>query len=37
MVNALILAGGIAFVVAVVVLLDWLGRRKEQRSHAPRT
>lgn len=36
MVNALIFVGGIVLIVAVVVLLDWLARRKDQQSHTPR-
>jgi hypothetical protein len=36
MVNALIFVGGIVVVVAVVALLDWLARRKDQQSPAPR-
>jgi len=31
--NALILLGGILLVAAVITLLDWLGRRKDRRSH----
>ena len=30
--NALLMLGGIAVVVAIVVLLDWLGRRKDRES-----
>jgi hypothetical protein len=37
MINALILAGGITLVVAVVVLLDWFARRKDQQSHVSRS
>ena len=32
MVNALILLWGFAAVAAVIVLLDWLGRRKDRQS-----
>ncbi len=36
MVNALVLYGGITFVASIIVLLDWLGRRKDRRSgHRP--
>jgi hypothetical protein len=31
MVNALIMVYGLILVVGVVVLLDWLGRRKDRR------
>ncbi len=37
MTNALIFVGGILLVVSIVALLDWLGRRKDDQSHAPRT
>lgn len=37
MINALLLFGGIALIVSIVGLLDWLARRKDQQSHAPRT
>jgi hypothetical protein len=37
MINALIFFGGIALIVSIVGLLDWLARRKDQQSHAPRT
>jgi hypothetical protein len=30
--NALLMLAGIAFVVWVVVLLDWFGRRKDRQS-----
>lgn len=30
--NALLMLWGIALVVGVVVLLDWLGRRKDRQS-----
>ena len=30
--NALLMLGGIALVVGVVTLLDWLGRRKDRQS-----
>lgn len=30
--NALLMLWGIALVVGVVVLLDWLGRRKDRKS-----
>lgn len=30
--NALLFLGGIAVVVGVIVLLDWLSRRKERQS-----
>ena len=36
MTNALIFMGVILLVVSVVALLDWLARRKDQQSHAPR-
>lgn len=36
MTNALILMGIILLVVSVVALLDWLARRKDRQSHAPR-
>lgn len=36
MINALIFFGVIAVVVSIVGLLDWLSRRKDQQSHAPR-
>ena len=29
--NALLMLGGIAVIVAIVAILDWLGRRKERR------
>lgn len=32
MVNALILIYGIIFGVSIIVLLDWLGRRKDRQS-----
>jgi hypothetical protein len=37
MINALIFSGIILFVVSVVALLDWLARRQDRQSHAPRT
>ena len=37
MINALIFSGGILLIVSIVVLLDWLARRKDQQSHTPRT
>lgn len=37
MTNALIFAGGVLLIVSVVVLLDWLARRKDRHSHAGRT
>jgi len=37
MTNALIFAGGILLIVSVVALLDWLARRKDRQTHAPRT
>ena len=37
MTNALIFMGGILVIVSIVALLDWLARRKDQQSHAPRT
>jgi hypothetical protein len=37
MINALILAGGIALIVSIVALLDWLARRKDRQSHAERS
>ena len=36
MTNALIFAGSILLVVSIVALLDWLARRKDRQSHAPR-
>ena len=36
MVNALILMWGIAAISGVIVLLDWLGRRKDRHSRQPR-
>jgi hypothetical protein len=34
--NAFVMLWGIALIMSVVVLLDWLGRRKERRSkHRP--
>ncbi len=30
--NALILFGGIALIASIIVLLDWLGRRKDRQS-----
>jgi len=30
--NALLMLWGIALVVGVIVLLDWLGRRKDRKS-----
>lgn len=30
--NALLMLGGIALVVGIVTLLDWLGRRKDRQS-----
>jgi len=30
--NALLMLWGIALVVGVVVLLDWIGRRRDRRS-----
>ena len=36
MVNALILIWSIIFLVSIVALLDWLGRRKDRQSkHRP--
>lgn len=32
MVNALLLLYGIAAIAAVILLLDWLGRRKDRQS-----
>lgn len=37
MTNALIFMALILLVVSIVALLDWLARRKDQHSHAPRT
>lgn len=37
MTNALIFMAIILLVVSVVALLDWLARRKDRQSHAPRT
>ena len=37
MTNALILYGTILVIVSIVALLDWLARRKDRQSHAPRT
>lgn len=37
MTNALIFTAGILLVVSIVALLDWLARRKDERSHAPRS
>lgn len=31
--NLLIMYGGIALFGAILVLMDWLGRRQERRSH----
>lgn len=36
MINGLIFFGAIAVIVSIVGLLDWLARRKDQPSHAPR-
>ena len=36
MTNALIFMGVILLVVSVVALLDWLARRKDRQSQAPR-
>ncbi len=30
--NALLLLGGIALIVGIVTLLDWLGRRKDRHT-----
>jgi hypothetical protein len=35
-INALLLFSGIAVMASVVVLLDWLGRRKERELKRPR-
>ena len=32
MANALLMLGGIALIVGIVTLLDWLGRRKDRQS-----
>ena len=32
MVNALLIIWGIIFVASIIVLLDWLGRRKDRKS-----
>lgn len=37
MTNALIFYGLILLIVSIVALLDWLTRRKDRQSHAPRT
>jgi hypothetical protein len=37
MINALIFFGGIALIVSIVGVLDWLARRKDRQSHASRT
>jgi len=37
MTNALILYGTILVIVSIVALLDWLTRRKDRQTHAPRT
>jgi hypothetical protein len=37
MTNALIFMAIILLVVSIVALLDWLARRKDQQSHAPRS
>ena len=37
MTNALIFMGGILVIVSIVALLDWLARRNDRQSHAPRT
>ena len=37
MINALIFAGLILLIVSVVALLDWLARRKDRQTPAPRT
>jgi hypothetical protein len=34
--GALLMMGLIALIVSVVVLLDWLARRKDRQSQAPR-
>jgi len=36
MVNALILIYGIIVISGIIVLLDWLGRRKDGQSKQPR-
>ena len=36
MVNALIMIYGIIVISGIVVLLDWLGRRKDRQSKQPR-
>ena len=33
MANALLMLGGIALIVGIVTLLDWLARRKDRQSH----
>jgi hypothetical protein len=36
MTTALVMLGGITFIAGIIVLLDWLGRRKDRRSgHRP--
>lgn len=37
MIEVMILPGIIVVVVGIVALLDWLARRKDRQSHAPRT
>ena len=32
--NVFVMLGGIVLFMAIVTLLDWLGRRKERRSRA---
>jgi hypothetical protein len=31
--NVVIILGGIALFAGIIVLLDWLGRRKDRQSH----
>jgi len=33
MIGAYVILGGIVLFAGVITLLDWLGRRKERRSH----
>ena len=37
MTGVLVLFGGILLCAAIVTLLDWLARRKDQQAHTPRT
>jgi hypothetical protein len=37
MINALLLLGLITVAAGVIVLLDWLGRKKDRKTHGPIT